>query len=127
MYTTRETTVQSSGMSDQPDTSAGHSHQSIGVRELRAALAAHLARVEAGETLVISRAGRPVARLAPLAEPPGGDAGYGLEDMARLGLVERPRSETSPGSMADPDSRAAVTRPLPVDIRVDRVVRQVRG
>lgn len=101
--------------------------RSVGVRDLRAHLAAQLSRVEAGETVVVKRGGRPVARLAPLSEPPGPDAGYGLEDMARLGLVERPRSAPASRPSARPDSSTVTGRPLPIDVRVDRIVRQVRG
>ncbi|WP_165228342.1 type II toxin-antitoxin system Phd/YefM family antitoxin [Aquisphaera insulae] len=37
-----------------------------------------LARVEAGEHLVVSREGRPVAELRPLAVPPHGPRPFGL-------------------------------------------------
>ncbi len=110
-------------MRDQSIRPAVDSALSIGVRDLRARLAAQLARVEAGETIVVRRGGRPVARLAPLSEPPGPPVGYGLEDMARLGLLERPRSEPDAG----PESSTVVAPLLPIDVRVDRIVRQVRG
>lgn len=38
----------------------------VGVRQLRAELAAMLRKVKAGEEIVITERGRPVARLAPL-------------------------------------------------------------
>ena len=43
----------------------------IGVRELRRDASRWLARVRAGETLLITDRGRPVARLAPLAPDEG--------------------------------------------------------
>ena len=39
----------------------------IGVRELKARLSAHLSRVKAGQTVVVTEHGRPVAKLIPLA------------------------------------------------------------
>jgi prevent-host-death family protein len=41
----------------------------VGVRELRQNLSVYLDRVVAGETLVVSARGRPVAVLAPLPQP----------------------------------------------------------
>jgi prevent-host-death family protein len=46
----------------------------IGVRELRRDASRWLARVRAGETFLITDRGRPIARLAPLAEESGYDA-----------------------------------------------------
>lgn len=60
----------------------------VGVRELRNALSAHLRRVEAGATIVVTARGREVARLVPAAWPAG------LVEMARRGevtLPDRPR------------------------------------
>jgi prevent-host-death family protein len=42
---------------------------SINVYEAKTQLSRLLERVEAGEEIVIARAGRPVARLVPLAQP----------------------------------------------------------
>lgn len=44
---------------------------SIGVRELRRYASRWLARVKAGETIIVTDRGRPVARLSPLDEPVG--------------------------------------------------------
>jgi prevent-host-death family protein len=41
----------------------------VGVRELRQNLSVYLDRVKAGETLVVTEHGEPVARLAPPAKP----------------------------------------------------------
>lgn len=47
---------------------------SIGVRELRRDASQWLARVRAGETIVVTDRGRPVARLAPLTPTSGYEA-----------------------------------------------------
>lgn len=44
--------------------------QSIGVRELRDRLNSVVARVEAGETVIVTKRGRPVARIVPAAASP---------------------------------------------------------
>jgi prevent-host-death family protein len=54
----------------------------VNVHEAKTQLSKLLARVEAGEEVVISRAGRPVARLTPVARAskrrkPGRDKGKG--------------------------------------------------
>ena len=40
---------------------------SVGIRELKAQLSAYVERARAGETVVVTDRGRPVAQLAPLA------------------------------------------------------------
>lgn len=112
-------------MSERSEGSERNPGSTVGVRDLRAGLATHLARVEAGETLIINRGGRPVARLAPVDEPSRFE--LGLEEMAQLGLVERPRSRTETGRAPAVRNVSSVGSSLPVDIRVDRIVRQVRG
>jgi prevent-host-death family protein len=88
----------------------------IGSRELRANLAAALRQVGAGERLVITVDGRPVAQLGPV-DPSGSPTT--LTDLAASGLVEPPR-------------RARPTEPpvavdTAVDVRLDRVLAEVRG
>jgi len=46
--------------------------ETIGVRDLKARLSAHLRKVQEGTALVITSRGRPVARLIPAAEPGAG-------------------------------------------------------
>jgi prevent-host-death family protein len=56
----------------------------VGVRELHDRLSEHLERVEHGAEVVVTRRGRPIARLSPVtADDP-------LEDLARRGLVTLP-------------------------------------
>lgn len=50
--------------------------ETVGVRELRQNLSKHLARVKAGEDLVVTERGEVVARLVPAG--PGADAYAGL-------------------------------------------------
>ena len=87
----------------------------IGTRALRANLAAALRQVGAGERLVITVDGRPVAQLAPL-EPAGSPT---LADLAASGLVEPPRRDR-PATAPDPADTA-------VDVRLDGVLAEVRG
>jgi prevent-host-death family protein len=63
----------------------------VGVRELHDRLSEYLERVEGGGEFVVTRRGRPVARLSGLGERP-------LEALARRGLVRMP--ERSPSAQA---------------------------
>jgi antitoxin (DNA-binding transcriptional repressor) of toxin-antitoxin stability system len=88
--------------------------RSIGVRELRAALAEAVRRAGAGERTVVTAGGRPVAQLGPLdAEAPD------LERLIGSGAVIPPRrtSEWRP------------PEPVPVwaGVRIDQVLRELRG
>jgi len=56
----------------------------VGVRELHDRLSEHLERVEQGAAVIVTRHGRPIARLAPL------DASDPLADLIRRGLVTAP-------------------------------------
>lgn len=81
----------------------------VGVRELHDRLSEYLERVEGGSEIVVTRRGRPVARLSGLGERP-------LDALARRGLVRMPQvprsSRTakvkSGGSVSDlvPEQRA---------------------
>ncbi len=88
----------------------------LGVRELRNHVASALRRAEGGERLIITADGRPVAQLGPLTP---NQEGATLWDLAGAGLVEPPRRHDRPSAPA----------PLPVaaDLRVDRLLDQVRG
>ncbi|MBI2711009.1 MAG: type II toxin-antitoxin system prevent-host-death family antitoxin [Actinobacteria bacterium] len=88
----------------------------VGIRALRAGLAAALRRAEAGERLVITVGGRPVAQLGPL-EAAG--AHLTIDDLASRGLIVRARREDRP----PPDVRLD---PWP-GFRLDRLVAEVRS
>ena len=88
----------------------------MGIRELRASVAAAVRRAGAGERLIVTVDGRPVAQLGPL------DAVTGqvtLDDLIARGLVTPPRR-------TDP---LFATDPVPVwsGARVDRLLREIRG
>jgi antitoxin (DNA-binding transcriptional repressor) of toxin-antitoxin stability system len=86
----------------------------LGVRELRAGLATAVRQAGAGERVIITIDGRPVAQLGPL-EPTGTPS---LEELAASGLLEPPR-RTQPGAPEAIDA--------PVDVRLDRILDEVRG
>ena len=80
----------------------------VGAYEAKTHLAALLERVEKGETLTITRNGRPVARLVPAGSPPP------MPEAEAAALVERFR-ELREGL------RAAGVRPFTTDEIVDLV------
>lgn len=84
--------------------------------ELRAGLAAALRRAEAGERLVVTVDGRPVAQLGPLE---AGRDDVTLDDLAAQGLVVAARRADRP--------EPAMTMPTWTGTRLDQLVREVRG
>lgn len=90
--------------------------EELGIRELRADLAAAVRRAGSGDRIVVTDRGRPVATLGPL-EPAG--SGVDLDDLVATGQVEGPRRHDRPpvGDAVD----------LPVDVRLDRVLDELRG
>ena len=63
----------------------------VGVRELHDRLSEYLERVEGGGEIVVTRRGRPVARLSGLGERP-------LDSLVRRGLVRMTQGTRSPRS-----------------------------
>jgi prevent-host-death family protein len=90
--------------------------QRIAIRRLRAELAAQVRRAGAGERLVITVDGQPVAQLGPV-EPT--DAETSLEDLAARGLIVLARRHDRPPP--------AVVLPLWAGTRIDHLLREVRG
>jgi prevent-host-death family protein len=88
----------------------------IGMRELRADLAAHLRRAGAGQRVVISVGGREVAQLGPL-EP--NDGHTVLSDLIASGAVVAPRRTDS--------ARPAQAIPVWSGVRLDRALKELRG
>jgi prevent-host-death family protein len=87
----------------------------LGVRELRNQTAAAVRRAGAGERIVITVDGRPVAQLGPI------DAGAGavtLDDLAARGLVALPGR----ADRAAPDGAVSVW----AGFRLDRLLRDIR-
>jgi prevent-host-death family protein len=74
----------------------------VGVRELHDRLSEHLDRVEQGAEVVVTRRGRPIARLCAI------DAQDPLEDLLRRGLVTLP-SRARRARSADVEARGSVS------------------
>ena len=88
----------------------------VGVRELRANVAALVRRASTGERIVVTSDGVPVAVLGPL-QPDG--AGVTLEDLIAAGLL------VPPGRHDHPERPQPVQ--LPIDTRSSRVLDELRG
>lgn len=58
---------------------------SVSVSELKAKLSEHLRRVKAGETVLVTERGRPVAQLSP--PPPIEEEDAELQELAAAGLI----------------------------------------
>jgi len=92
----------------------------VGIRELRNDLAAHVRRAAAGETTVVSVAGRPSAVLGPLrATGEGAADAAGLEQLVAAGALIGPRRA---------DGRAAAGAvTVWRNVRFDLLLREIRG
>jgi len=88
----------------------------VGVRDLRANVAALVRRAASGERIVVTSDGVPVAVLGPLT-PAAGDVT--LDDLIAAGLV------VPPGRSDRPDVPDAAQ--VPIDTRTDRVLDELRG
>jgi len=86
----------------------------VGIRELRNDVAAVVRRAGAGERIVVTVDGHPVAQLGPI-EPVGAPT---LEDLIAAGHV-RPARRTAPEVPAAEDA--------PVDARSDWILDDIRG
>ena len=86
----------------------------VGIRELRNDVAAVVRRAGAGERIVVTVDGRPVAQLGPI-EPVGTPT---LDDLIAGGHVVAPRRPA-------PDAPSAVD--APVDARSDWILDDIRG
>ncbi len=56
------------------------------VSELKATLSEQLARVKAGEEVVVTERGRPIAKIVPLSNEPMGLSAH-MSELARNGLI----------------------------------------
>ena len=88
-------------------------YMQIGVRELRADLAQMVRRAGAGEEIVVTVGGRPLARLGPL----GAAGGLTLDDLVATGAVHAPRTRRT----ATPEAVL-----VPADTNLDRALQAVR-
>ena len=87
----------------------------MGVRELRNQVAAVVRRAGAGERIIVTVDGAPVAQLGPL-EPSGEPT---IDDLAAAGLVRLPGRADRPAAPAPFG--------VPVDVRLDSVIAELRG
>ncbi|MCU1353942.1 MAG: hypothetical protein JWM05_3151 [Acidimicrobiales bacterium] len=88
----------------------------LGIREVRSRVTSLVRRAGAGERIVITIGGRPVAQLGPL-EP--ADRDVTIEDLAARGLIEPAHRGDRPPPDLQVDSWTGT--------RLDRVLREVRG
>lgn len=88
----------------------------VGIRRLRTEVAALVRRAGAGERIVVTVDGRPVAQLGPLEPAPGQ---LSIEDLAARGQLVPARRDDRVGP--------SVTMPLWAGVRIDQLVREVRG
>jgi antitoxin (DNA-binding transcriptional repressor) of toxin-antitoxin stability system len=88
----------------------------VGVRELRADLAAHVRRAGAGQRVVVSIGGRDVAQLGPVQTTDGQTV---LADLVTAGLVVAPRRTDA--------ARPATAIPVWSGVRLDRALKELRG
>jgi prevent-host-death family protein len=84
----------------------------LGIRDLRQQLPSVVQRAAAGEEVVVTVGGRPMARIVPL-----GTSGLTLDDLVAVGAVRAPRRR---------DRSAPQPLAVPVDARTDRALREVR-
>ena len=90
--------------------------ESVGIRDLRANLATAARRESAGERVVVTIDGEPVAQLGPV-EPT--DAHLTIHDLAARGLISPARRPDRP----DPE----FCMPMWAGTRIDQLVREIRG
>ena len=88
----------------------------VGTRELRGDLSALVRRAGAGERIVVTVDGHPVAQLGPV-EP--SDGAVTIDDLVARGLLQAARRPDRP--------TPEFSMPLWAGTRIDQLVREVRG
>ena len=88
----------------------------VGTRELRGDLSALVRRAGAGERIVVTVDGRPVAQLGPV-EP--SDGAVTIDDLVARGLLQAARRPDRPAP--------EFSMPLWAGTRIDQLVREARG
>lgn len=88
----------------------------IGIRELREQLRSIVSAARSGERIVITARGTPVAAIGPVEDAAGP---ISLDTLSTAGLIEPPRRRDHPA--------APHPHVLPADVRLDRVLDQLRG
>jgi prevent-host-death family protein len=87
----------------------------VGIRRLRNEVSALVKRAATGERIVITVDGQPTAQLGPL----GSTEHPSLDDLAAAGLIDAPRQAG--------DLDVVAPLPVPADVRLDRLLDQIRG
>lgn len=87
--------------------------ESVGIRELQQHASKVVARISAGEEIVITERGRPVARMVPLRRTPVED----LTESGRLRPAVRPMARMPPLVEVAPDEPSASE--ILADLRAD--------
>lgn len=90
--------------------------ESVGIRELRAQLAAMTRRAASGQRIVVTVDGEPVAQLGPL-DPLDGRPS--LADLSNRGLLVAARRADRP--------EPGFSMPMWAGTRIDQLLREVRG
>ncbi len=88
----------------------------VGIRELRNHSAAVVRRAGAGERIIVTVDGRPVAQLGPLE---AGATALTIDDLAARGLIEPARRTDRP--------EPSMVMPVWAGTRIDQMVREIRG
>ena len=81
----------------------------VGIRELKNRLSQYLKRVRAGERVIVTERGKPVAIISP---PPAGEADQHIEAMLREGAARwgggKPKGASRPPRIKGPSVAQAV-------------------
>lgn len=88
----------------------------VGIRELRNNSAAVVRRAGAGERIVVTVDGRPVAQIGPLE---AGANGPTIDDLVARGLIEPARRSDRP--------EPSIVMPVWAGTRIDQMIREIRG
>jgi len=92
----------------------------VAISELKAKLSEYLKAVRAGEEVIVTDRGKPVARLAPLSGPDGAEAR--LHMLVRTGQARPPEAEGG----IEPDRIAALRPRVPGAGVVDALLEERR-
>jgi prevent-host-death family protein len=84
----------------------------MGIAELKALLSETLSRVKAGEEVIVTEHGRPIARITPLSAASPAAA---TQDLVRAGLVRAPEKPLDETFWKLPRARLREIRPRDLD------------
>ena len=93
----------------------------VPISDLKARLSEYLAGVRAGEEIIVTDRGRPVARIAPVRSEPGIDGR--IDRLVRTGQITPP---SDPGAAIDPADIDAMRPSAPGAAVVDALLEERR-